>query len=156
LLYSVSAAGGEPRPLTTHDEKRGETSHSWPQFLPDGRHVLTLITTSRSADEARAPSESGNAGLFAIDLDAPAARRQVIADRARHWFVPWGPLLSVHDGVLSARRFDAKRLATAGEPVPLATSVAGFTVVPNTGWFGASDNGRLAWLSGGNAESRLE
>src|SRR5438128_5140321 len=37
-LYRVSAAGGEPTPLTTLDRPRGETSHRWPYFLHDDRH----------------------------------------------------------------------------------------------------------------------
>jgi Tol biopolymer transport system component len=145
-LFVVPAAGGDAKPLATQEAARGEGSLSWPQFLPDGRHVLVRISSS----------DAKNAGLFVIDLEAPAQRRRVLPDGARFLYAPPGYLLSVHDGTLSAQHFDAQRLATAGEPVPLATSVAGFGFVPNWGWFSASDNGRLAWLSGGSDQSRLE
>src|SRR5262249_33650709 len=39
-LSRVSAAGGDPSVLTTLDRSRGEYSHRWPQFLPDGRSFL--------------------------------------------------------------------------------------------------------------------
>src|SRR5213593_2386928 len=42
-LYRVSASGGVPTPVTTLDESHQETSHKFPQFLPDGKHFLYLI-----------------------------------------------------------------------------------------------------------------
>src|SRR3989442_366151 len=42
-LYRVSAAGGEPTPVTTFDKSRGETGHRWPYFLPDGRPFLYSV-----------------------------------------------------------------------------------------------------------------
>ena len=36
-LYRVSASGGTPVPITNPDSSRGETTHRWPMFLPDGR-----------------------------------------------------------------------------------------------------------------------
>jgi Tol biopolymer transport system component len=145
-LFVVPAAGGDAKPLTTYDAARRERSHSWPQFLPDDRHVLCRI----------ASADPKNAGLFAIDLQAPAERRRVLADEARFRYVPSGHLLSVHERTLTAQRFDARRLVTSGEPVPLATNVSSFSYVPNWGYFGASGNGRLAWLSGGSLQSRLQ
>src|SRR5499433_2723952 len=41
-VYRVSAAGGNPTPITTLDQSQYETSHRWPQFLPDGNHFLYL------------------------------------------------------------------------------------------------------------------
>jgi Tol biopolymer transport system component len=38
-LRKVSARGGTPEPATVIDSSQ-ENSHRWPQFLPDGRHVL--------------------------------------------------------------------------------------------------------------------
>jgi Tol biopolymer transport system component len=39
-LVQVSSAGGSPTPLTTLDPSKGEQSHRFPHFLPDGRHFL--------------------------------------------------------------------------------------------------------------------
>ena len=44
-LYRVSASGGTPVPITNPDPNRGETTHRWPMFLPDGRHYLYLAGT---------------------------------------------------------------------------------------------------------------
>jgi hypothetical protein len=41
-LSRVAAVGGAPSLLTTPDPSRKETSHRWPQFLPDGRRFLYL------------------------------------------------------------------------------------------------------------------
>src|SRR5262245_60034949 len=47
-LYSVSAAGGELRPVTTLDSSRHETAHRFPWFLPDGRHFLYVSLPHRA------------------------------------------------------------------------------------------------------------
>ena len=39
-LYLVDAAGGQPVPLTTLGGNNSERSHRWPDFLPDGKHVV--------------------------------------------------------------------------------------------------------------------
>src|SRR5262249_25153263 len=38
-LMRVPAGGGSPTPTTIVDQSRGEGFHTWPQFLPDGRHL---------------------------------------------------------------------------------------------------------------------
>src|SRR5215470_3588648 len=60
-LYRVSAAGGDPAPLTTLDQA-SEASHRWPQFLPDGRHYLYLSRQERS-------------GIYLGSLDSKETRR---------------------------------------------------------------------------------
>jgi eukaryotic-like serine/threonine-protein kinase len=42
-VYRVAAAGGTPQPVTRLDSSKGEGSHRWPLFLPDGRHFLFLV-----------------------------------------------------------------------------------------------------------------
>ena len=39
-VHRVSAAGGLAVAVTRLDRSRGETTHRWPSFLPDGRHFL--------------------------------------------------------------------------------------------------------------------
>ena len=41
-IFRISAAGGEPSPLT-RPESGKQTSHRFPQFLPDGRHFLYYV-----------------------------------------------------------------------------------------------------------------
>ena len=47
-LLRVSANGGVPSPVTTLDGGRGEQSHRWPQFLPDGEHFLYWATDNEA------------------------------------------------------------------------------------------------------------
>ena len=46
-LYRVATTGGEASRVTTIDSSRQETLHLWPQFLPDGRHVVYLVQSAR-------------------------------------------------------------------------------------------------------------
>src|SRR5262249_11232998 len=50
--------GGQPMPATTLDATRGDLSHRWPDFLPDGRHFLFLVEPSL---EVRVGSLDGGA-----------------------------------------------------------------------------------------------
>jgi eukaryotic-like serine/threonine-protein kinase len=145
-LYSVPGTGGEPRPLTSHDEARGESRHLWPHFLPDSRHLLVDIT-SEKADHT---------GLHVISLDAPESRRRIRPETARVQFVAPGHLLFVQGGNLLAQRFDPETLATTGEPLAIVSAVATFPDSPGWGWFSASSTGRLAWLAGQASDVRLE
>jgi hypothetical protein len=41
-IYQVPASGGQPKPITRLDASRGETSHRWPFFFPDGNHFFYM------------------------------------------------------------------------------------------------------------------
>jgi Tol biopolymer transport system component len=144
-LYSVPESGGEARPFLTLDESRGDRAHRWPQFLPDGRHLLFVVG---GAGE--------QTGLYATSLDSPNEQRRIRPGNARYQYVPPGYLLAVQDGTLTAQRVDLRKLAVQGEPVPIGSSVAAYSQIGTWGWFSASATGRLAWLSGHSDETRLE
>jgi serine/threonine-protein kinase len=44
-LYRVSADGGDPQLLAAPDRGRNELSYGWPEFLPDGRHIMFTIVS---------------------------------------------------------------------------------------------------------------
>jgi hypothetical protein len=44
-VHRVSAGGGAATPVTRLDESKGETTHRWATFLPDGRHFLYMAGT---------------------------------------------------------------------------------------------------------------
>src|SRR5205085_1831229 len=48
-LQQVPASGGSPRPATTLDSAKGENSHRWPFFLPDGRRFLYFIRNNNES-----------------------------------------------------------------------------------------------------------
>jgi Tol biopolymer transport system component len=143
-LYTVPQTGGEARPLTTRDESRGETSHHWPQFLPDGRRLLFGVGGGEDA------------GLHVLSLEVPGQRRRILPETARFQFVAPASLLFVRDGVLLVQRVDPRELVPRGEAIPIASSVAGFNQIPAWGWFSSSATGRVAWLSGQSGDARLE
>ena len=112
-LFRVSADGGTPMPVTTLDQSRGEYVHSWPQFLPDGRHFLYLASSNIERD--------ANDGIYAGALDSKERKRLV----SSHWRAAYasapgvrdGYLLFLRDGTLMAQRFDPDRLELSGEAV---------------------------------------
>jgi Tol biopolymer transport system component/tRNA A-37 threonylcarbamoyl transferase component Bud32 len=140
-LFSVPAAGGQPTPFTTLDASRAETVHFLPQFLPDGRHVLFGVN-------------GGNAGVYVAPLDAPTQRRLVEPGPERAVYAS-GCLLRVRDGILSARRFDPRRLEATGDAIPVVSNVATWSVASFFSWFSASETGRLTWVSGRDNTLRL-
>ncbi|HYE86131.1 MAG TPA: hypothetical protein VEA16_07235, partial [Vicinamibacterales bacterium] len=104
---------GTVTPLTTVDSASGETAHGWPAFSADGRHVFFLVTASQPA----------RAGIWTAPLDAPSARRRILAADAQA-LVAGNVLIYLRDRTLMAQPLDA---ATA-EPVGRAAVVA-----PNAG-----------------------
>ncbi|MCA1573001.1 MAG: protein kinase [Acidobacteria bacterium] len=135
-LYRVSAAGGEPIPVTALDQSRLETSHRWPYFLSDGRHFLYFVRTSQA--------ESG--GIFVGSLDGKETKR-LLPTTLNAAYAPPGFLLFLRNETLIAQRFDADELQLTGEPFPIAERVA-FNPGLSRGAFSVSENGVLAYRSG--------
>jgi Tol biopolymer transport system component len=132
-LARVSAAGGVAAPVTMLDGSAGETSHRWPQFLPDRRHFLYLGATAAGAD------------LYVGSLDSQ--ERTLVMKGALRAAYAAGYLLFVREGGLMAQPFDATSHRLSGEPTPVGEDIAFNTVNHRTG-FSASD-GVLAYRTGG-------
>jgi Tol biopolymer transport system component len=143
-LFSVAAAGGEARPLTTVDASREERGHFWPQFLPDGRRFLYLVDSTRDQSE----------GLHVASLDAPDERRRVLPGFSRVAYAS-GHLLFVREGVLLAQPFDTGRLEVSGAPTAVAQNVAFYPLLPSWGWFGVSPHGVLVYLGATASDLQL-
>jgi Tol biopolymer transport system component len=112
-LLEVPATGGESRTVTVLAED--ETSHRWPQFLPDGKTLLYLVQTAepgasddRSRVEARLPT---------------GERRELLRVNSSAVYAPPQQLLFWRDGGLHARGFDPTTLRLRGEPQLLAEPV---------------------------------
>ena len=111
-LMRVTSAGGLPTPVTTLDTTEGETHHSWPQFLPDGRHLLYFA----------AGGDFSRSGIYVQEL---GSRQRTLIRRNPHrgaWSAP-GYLLFANDRTLFAQRMDAGRLRLSGEPFPVADGI---------------------------------
>jgi serine/threonine-protein kinase len=142
-LVRLSAAGGEPKPLTTLDKDKGEVTHRWPQVLPGGASVLfTSHKKSRDFNEA---------AIEAVTV-ATGARKVVLSGGSYGRYVRSGHLVYVNQTTLFAVPFDLKRLAVTGSPVPVLENIA--TSVPDGGGqFSFSDSGRLAYVTAENTVS---
>jgi Tol biopolymer transport system component len=138
-LFRVSAAGGSPAKLTELDGTRHETAHFAPWFLPDGRHFLYVAVST----------DPEKRGVFVTDL-AVGTRKPLPIEATKTIFVAPGYLLFVRDGTLMAQPFDAAKLETTGEAVPVAEQAdtryqgVGMTM----GYFSASQTGVLVYTSG--------
>jgi eukaryotic-like serine/threonine-protein kinase len=140
-LLRVRDTGGVASPVTALDPARKEEFHLLPTFLPDGRHFVYLRI---------APGAPDNSGSYVGTLDAKPE------DQNPQRLLPYevgltyaatgdsgpGQLLFLREGTLMAQPFEARRLALAGDPVPLAERVGSFR---DGGFFAASDNGVLVY-----------
>jgi len=128
-LYRVSAAGGQPVPITRIDVARQELSHRWPEFLPDGRHFLYLVINARR----------DQSGIYLGTLDTQESVR-LIDSEFRAGFAPPGYLLFVREGTLLAQPFDVTTLKMTGESVAVTEHV-GFGPATGEASFSTSANG---------------
>ncbi len=114
-LFRIPATGGEPVPVTT---PRGiDWTHSFPSFLPDGRHFLfTDVTVTTRA-------ESSEQGIFVGSLDDARVIR-LLPDRSAAAYSSTGHLIFVRQGSLMAVPFDAERQSTIGSATTLAPDVS--------------------------------
>ena len=123
-LARVSANGGPVQPATLVDFDRGDNSHRWPVFLPDGIHFLYYVRAS--IDERR--------GVYVASIDQPASKpgAPLFRSESEAVFVltsgrDRGVLLSAADGQLQARSFDATTLRLVGDPRTLPVAAGGNT-----------------------------
>jgi Tol biopolymer transport system component len=144
-LWRVPADGGEAQLLTALDHGRAEDDAYWPQFLPDGQHLLYTIRSAKAE----------LAGTYAASLDSKPdsqGRNQVLRNSRNALFVPDpegqdGFLLFVRDKTLFAQRFDAARLEVKGERFSVAEDVGGQGTRMLSG-FAVSHGLTLAYWSG--------
>ncbi len=150
VLMRVAAASGKPTPLTVLAP--GESSHRWPQFLPDQRHFIYH----------RASSKPETTGVYVGSLDAKPEEQSLtpllVSDR-QATYVPsstgrTGWLLFMREGSLMAQSFDPDTLKPSGDPAPIAAGIGSF-LTANFGFFSASENGVLVYRGGSSGLSQL-
>jgi Tol biopolymer transport system component/tRNA A-37 threonylcarbamoyl transferase component Bud32 len=134
-LYRVSAAGGTRSVAVALDTAKKETSVGWPQFLPDGKHFIYLVTGEKPEDSA-----------YWIGSIDSKDKKMLAPAQTLVQYAPPGQLLFVRDRTLVAQPFDASALKITGEAVPLAEKIG----TDNVGLarFSVSGNGVLAYRTG--------
>jgi serine/threonine-protein kinase len=106
-LLRVAADGGEPAKVTELDEKRGETSHRWPQILPGGKAAIFTALTA-----------GGENGVEAVVL-ASGERRRVLQGSPDARYLTSGHLLYASDESVFAAAFDPETLRITGPALRL-------------------------------------
>ena len=104
-------ANGSVAALTSLDSANGETSHTWPSFLPDGKHVIFSVTASQ-------PSR---AGTWIASLDDPSQRRRLVASTGQALVVDH-TLLYLRDLVLVAQPIDPVTFELTGRSNPVGVN----------------------------------
>ena len=140
-LYRVSASGGTANLISNPDKNRGEDSHRWPMFLPDGAHYLYMTANfsgRKGADAVLVGSLDSNEKRFVVEATANAA------------FAAPDYLLFYRDKTLLAQRFNLKRFALTGEPTAILTDIQYLSSIKRA-VFAVSDSGLLVAQGGSGA-----
>jgi eukaryotic-like serine/threonine-protein kinase len=144
-LQRVSASGGTPTPVTKLNSTKGETTHRWPFFLPDGRHFLYVAGTPFGLKE-----DPKNAIMLG-SLDSPESKFVLHTHSGAMYGS--GQIVFLRENTLMRQSFDAKRLELAGDAIPIADPVQEDETTIH-GIYSVSQNGLLVYLEGGSDVGR--
>lgn len=140
-IRQVSSTGGVATAATTIDRDKGETSHAWPCFLPDGEHFLyTAISDSTSN------SAWGNLILKVASVSGEVDKELGNVETRIEYSSSTNHVVFVRKGTLLSQKFDTDKLEFVGEPVPVAQNVA--VSSGSRAFFSVSDNGTLIYMVG--------
>jgi len=119
-LRRVPSSGGIPSTLTTLDGSRGENDHFWPQALPGGRFLFSVLG-----------SKPENTGVYAARLSKADERVRLVATNTNALYASGGDgkdyLMWQRAGSLVAQEFDVGAFQLSGVVRTLSDRVAMFT-----------------------------
>ena len=139
-LFRVSANGGAPTAVTQLDASIGETTHRWPDFLPDGVHFLYL---------GRQVSPNQPSAVYVGSLDS-FSHKKVLDVLSEAQYAAPGYLVFGRNTTLFAQPFDVSSLSLVREAEPIAADVNTEITLLRTG-FAVSQTGQLLYSSTGGA-----
>jgi eukaryotic-like serine/threonine-protein kinase len=128
-VYSVPENGGTPTQVTQLDPAKQETTHRWPQFLPDGRHFLFFAW---GPDSATYVSSLGS-----------TERKLILKNESNAVYVAPGYLLYAKAHALIAQPFDLDRLELSGNQVSITDNLPVDKTTQHA-MFSASQTGTLS------------
>jgi Tol biopolymer transport system component len=149
-IIRVPFSGGQATPLTAFAP--GESSHAWPQLLPDGKHFLY----------ERVSSDTSKAGVYIGSIDVQPnqqSMQRLLASDRQAYYAPalgggTGHLIFLRQSTLMAQPFDPDKLTLSGEPVDIADGVDSFAA-RNAGLFSVSNTGTLVYRGGNSIQTVL-
>ena len=130
-LLKISATGGSAERVTSLETARGENSHRYPAFLPDGRRFTFTVRRDNGEHEIRV-GDLGGAPPYTI---ASGFSSSAYAD---------GYLLFGREGNLVALAFDAATGQASGDPLKVADGVS-HNVGTGQVTFGVGSDGTLVF-----------
>ena len=131
-IFRVSATGGTASAVT-RTEAAKETSHRYPQFLPDGHHFLYYVQGTPESHGVYVGDLDGSRGPRLFDLDSAAVYEST------------GHLLFVRQGTLFAQDFDAGRLELKGNPFSVVQHIATSLMAQGSAAVSASSAGPVIY-----------
>jgi len=140
-IWRVSAGGGQPQRLTTLDVSRGEFSHRWPQWLPDGDTVLYTVGIVGSWNDAEIVAQSLETGERSLVLQG-GTNPQYLS----------GHLLYAHDSRIMAAPFETRERALRGPAVTVLDDVV--QSADGAAQFAVSHGGHAVFVAGGSEAGR--
>ncbi len=143
-LMKVSATGGTPEPLTKLDPAQ-HTSHRFPVFLPDGKHLLYLAINHDT-------SKAANDAVYYASLDGRENR--LLLHAQSNALYASGFLLFARGDKVLAQSFDPANGELKRDPQPVASGVIDD---PST-WHmdvSATEDGLLVYSSGAIGDMQL-
>jgi eukaryotic-like serine/threonine-protein kinase len=150
-LFRIPSGGGAASPATTLDASNGDVQHSYPTFLPDGRHFLFTIVGNRPTSSLQPR------GVYIGSLDTNEGTRLLLPDASQARYAS-GHVIFLRGGTLMAQRFDVDRRELIGSAAPLADGIQMMTGTSGGGLAGAfsvSNTGILAYQPTVSVQSQL-
>ena len=149
-IFRVAASGGTPVQVTTIDTANGDVQHSYPFFLPDGRHFLYFGVGSKAGGMTDAR------GIYVASIDSAQPGTLLVAGGSNGKYAD-GRLVFVRDGILLAQPFDPVRLVLSGQAGRIVEQVqiAGASTTGVPGSFSVSQTGLLVYQTGSVVRSQL-
>jgi len=135
-LSRVLAAGGQSTRVTQVNAQKGEFSHRWPEWLPDGKTVIFTIGTVGNWDDAQIVAQSLVSGQQTV----------LVRGGTDPHYLRSGHLLYARGGTLLAVPFDAARLTVTGAPVSVIDNVV--QSFDGAAQVGTSPSGALVYVAG--------
>jgi Tol biopolymer transport system component len=133
-IYRVSESGGEVTRVTSLDSTRGDISHRWPVFLPDGRRFLVLMIGTKP--------EANGIYVRSLDGDPPRilSTSQSAPVLAPGYLLFGGP-------TLMAQAFDDQQATLSGAPAIVADGIGGSPTFTGA-YYSVSRTGLLVYRPG--------
>lgn len=126
--------------ITRVDSASGETTHVWPEILPDGKGMLFTVIYGAGTAQTKSP-------VIAVG-DLATGKYRILVSGVRARYSPSGHIVfATSDGTLLFAPFDAHAMKLTGDPAAITQGLR--LGAFNAADFALSRDGTLIYLTGG-------